>query len=131
VVIVADTNVWARSFLGDEPRQATRARKALARARTREGVFVPLVVMAELSWVLKSAGWERARVLKTLESLLHTRGVTPEAPQIVQNAIDKARQPGRVGFADHLIAAVGFANGCREAMTFDAGFAKSPRVRAL
>jgi predicted nucleic-acid-binding protein len=130
MVIVADTNVWARSFLGDEPRQSIRARKALATARNHEGVFIPLVVMAELSWVLRSAGWERVRVLKTVESLLHTRGVTSESPQLVQEAIDNTRK-GRGGFADHLITAVGFAQGCREALTFDVRFAKTPKVRLL
>lgn len=130
-MIVADTNVWARAFLGDDPRQCPRARKALAAARTREGVFVPLVVMAELSWVLRGAKWERERVLKTLDSLLQTRGVVPEAPHLVRQAIDKTREGGRGGFADHLIAQVGFANGCREAVTFDALFAKAAKVRKL
>lgn len=61
-MIVADTNVWARAFLGDDPQPPPRARRALAAARSKEGVFVPLVVMAELSWVLRGARWDRARV---------------------------------------------------------------------
>ncbi len=130
-MIVADTDVWARALLGDDPRQCPRARKALAAARNREGVFVPLVVVAELSWVLRGAKWERERVLKTIESLLQTRGVVPEAPYLVRQAIDKTREGGRGGFADHLIAQVGFANGCREAITFDALFAKAAKVRKL
>ena len=52
-MIVADTNIWARALLGDDPAQSPRARQALAGARGREGVFVPLVVLAELSWVLE------------------------------------------------------------------------------
>ena len=48
-MIVVDTNIWARAFLGDHPDQAPRARQALASARRKEGVFVPLVVLAELS----------------------------------------------------------------------------------
>lgn len=130
-MIVADTNVWARAFLGDDPRQSPKARRALATARSQEGVFIPLVVMAELSWVLRGAKWERDRVLKALDSLLQTRGVTPEAPQLVRAAIDATRQGGQGGFADHLIAQVGFANGCREALTFDALFGKAERVRHL
>jgi predicted nucleic-acid-binding protein len=131
MVIVVDTNVWARALLGDHPGQSPRARQALAAARSREGVFVPVVVLAELSWVLRAARWERARVLKSLESLLHTRGVTTETPQVVQAAIDATREGGRGGFADHLIAQVGFAHGCREAVTFDALFGKGERVRRL
>jgi len=130
-VIVADTNVWARAFLGDDPQQSPRARRALAMARSKEGVFIPLVVMAELSWVLRGAKWDRDRILGTLDSLLQTRGVTAEAPQLVRIAIDATKKGGRGGFADHLIAQVGFANGCREAITFDAPFAKADKVRRL
>lgn len=130
-MIVADTNVWARALLGDDAEQSPKARKALAAARSREGVFVPLVVMAELSWVLRSARWERERVLKALESLTQTRGVSPEAPQVVRKAIESTRDGGRGGFADHLIAEVGFANGCRSAITFDALFSKAARVSKL
>jgi predicted nucleic-acid-binding protein len=130
-VIVVDTNIWARALLGDDPGQSSRARQALAAARSKEGVFVPLVVLAELSWVLRAAGWERERVLKALESLLHTRGVTTEAPHIVEAAVDATRQGGRGGFADHVIAQVGFANGCREALTFDGLFGRGERVRRL
>ena len=131
MVIVADSNVWARAFLGDDPQQSPRARKALAAARSKEGVFIPLVVMAELSWVLRGAKWDRDRVLRTLDSLLRTRGVTPEAPQLVRTAVDATKKGGRGGFADHLIAQVGFANGCREAITFDAQFGKAEKVRRL
>jgi predicted nucleic-acid-binding protein len=131
VVIVAGTNVWARALLGDDPQQSPKARRALATARSKEGVFIPLVVMAELSWVLRGAKWERERVLKTLDRLLRTRGVTPEVPDLVRAAIDATKRGGRGGFADHLIAQVGFANGCREAVTFDALFGKAEKVRRL
>ena len=130
-MIVADTNVWARALLSDDPGQSPRARQALAGARSKDGVFVPLVVLAELSWVLRAARWERERVLRALESLLHTRGVTTETPQVVQAAIDATRKGGRGGFADHLIAQVGFANGCREALTFDGVFGRGEKVRRL
>ncbi len=130
-MIVADTNIWARALLGDDPSQSSRARQALAAARGKEGVFVPMVVLAELSWVLRAARWDRERVLKALESLLHTRDVTPEGPQVVQAAIDATRKGGRGGFADHLIAQVGFANGCHEALTFDVVFSRGRRIRRL
>lgn len=130
-MIVADTNVWARALLADHAEQSTRARQALAHARSKEGVFVPLVVLAELSWVLRAAGWERDRVLKTVDSLLRMRGVTPETPQVVRAAIDATRAGGKGGFADQLIAEVGFAHGCSAALTFDAVFAKSKKVRKL
>jgi predicted nucleic-acid-binding protein len=128
-VIVADTNVWARAFLNDEAPQAQRARRALAEARSRGGVFLPLIVLAELSWVLRSR-WGAERVLSTLESLTRTRGVTVEAPDLARHACKSARAAGG-GFADHLIAQVGFANGATQVITFDEKFARTPKIKLL
>jgi predicted nucleic-acid-binding protein len=129
-VVVADTNVWARAYLNDDQAQAAKARKALAEARAQGGVFVPLIVLAELAWVLRGA-WERERVLAAIEHMLETLGVAVESPFLVQEAIDATRQGGSGGFADHLIAQVGFANGAREAITFDTKFGKAKRVKRL
>ena len=128
-MIVADTNVWARAYLNDDVPQARQARKALVEARSKGGVFVPLIVMAELAWVLRSR-WERERVLVTLENLLQTRGVTVESPALVQDALEASRA-GKGGFADQLIAQVGFANGATEMVIFDDKFARSANVRRL
>jgi predicted nucleic-acid-binding protein len=130
VMIVADTNVWARACLNDDELQAGKARKALEEARTAGGVFVPLIVLAELAWVLRSK-WERSRVLATLDSLLQTQGVQVESPGIVREALDACRQPGKAGFADHLVAMVGFKNGAQEVLTFDLKFGKGLNVRTL
>jgi predicted nucleic-acid-binding protein len=126
---VADTNLWARALLNDDASQSRKARKALAEARSTGGVFVPLIVLAELTWVLR-ARWERDRVLSALESLLLTRGVTVESPTLALNALETTRR-GQGGFADHLITAVGFANGAKEVITFDEKFSKSPKVRRV
>ena len=128
-MIVADTNVWARAFLNDDVPQARTARKALAAARSRGGIFVPLIVMAELAWVLRSK-WDRESVLVSLANLLQTRGVTVETPALVQQALEASRA-GKGGFADKLIAQVGFANGAGEVITFDEKFSRSTKVRRL
>lgn len=125
-MVVADINLWARAFLNDD---ASQSRKALAEARSRGGVFVPLIVMAELAWVLRGR-WERDRVLSTLESLLLTRGVTVEAPMLAFKALEVTRE-GQGGFADHLIAEVGFANSASEVITFDGKFSKSAKIRQI
>lgn len=128
-MIVADTNLWARAFLNDDASQSRKARKALMEARSKGGVFVPLIVLAELAWVLRQK-WDRDRVLSTLESLLLTRGVTVESPSLALNALTATRK-GQGGFADHLIAEVGFAFGASEVITFDDQFSKSPRIRRI
>ena len=128
-MLVADTNVWARAHLNDDAVQAQKARKALAEAQAQGGVFVPVLVLAELAWVLR-ARWARERILTALESLLQTRGVTVESPSLVQSAIDATRQGGG-GFPDHLIAQVGFAHGATAILTFEKKFAKTKQVRYL
>lgn len=128
-MLAADTNVWARAYLNDDAAQASKARSALAKARSEEGVFVPVLVLAELSWVLRSR-WEREKVLKTIEGLLQTRGVSVEYPALARRALEAAHK-GRVGFADHLIAEVAFEFGAREVITFDRDFGRKPHVRRL
>lgn len=129
-MIAADTNVWARAFLNDDPAQARKARAALMSARSHGGIFVPLVVLAELSWVLRGGKWEREKILAAIENLTRTRGVFVESPAVVLDAI-RASRSGSVGFADHLISQVSFAAGASEIITFDKNFARYPRVRRL
>lgn len=128
-MVAADTNVWARALLNDEPAQARKARAALAEARSAGGVFVPLLVVAELSWVLR-ARWERARVLDALEGLLQTRGVTVEQAAVAWKALEASRKSA-VGFADHLIAEISFGSGADEVITFDKAFGRVAGVRRV
>jgi predicted nucleic-acid-binding protein len=129
-MVVADTNVWARAHLNDDKAQARKARQALAEAQGKGGVFVPLLVLAELAWVLRGR-WERERVLEVLDAMLQIRGVVVESPTLVREAIEAARAGGSGGFADHLIAQVGFAHGARGIITFDDKFGKAARVHRL
>ena len=108
----------------DEPAQTRKARSALAEARSAGGVFLPLLVLAELSWVLRGR-WERERVLNTLQGLLQARSVTVESPVIAWKALQTARNSA-AGFADHLIAEICFASGADEVITFDKAFSRKP-----
>ncbi len=128
-MLAADTNVWARALLEDDKAQAAKAKAALAQARSAGGIFVPLLVLAELSWVLRSR-WEREKVIDTLDGMLRTRGVQVESPALARKSLDAARS-GTAGFADHLIAEISFAAGANEILTFDKAFARQPRVRRL
>jgi predicted nucleic-acid-binding protein len=128
-MLAADTNVWARAYLNDEPAQARKARAALAEARSAGGVFVPLLVLAELAWVLRGR-WDRTKVVDTIEGLLQTRGVTVESAAVARNALEACRK-GAVGFADHLIAEIAFGAGADEVITFDKAFGRVAGVRRL
>ena len=128
-MIAADTNLWARAYLNDDPVQSRKSRSALAAARSVDGVFVPLLVLAELSWVLRGR-WDRERVLSTIENLLRTRGVIVESSTLAWRALEASRK-GAVGFADHLIREVAFESGANEVITFDKAFGRTPGVRRL
>ena len=128
-MLTADTNVWARALLNDDQAQTKKARSALAQARSRDGVFIPLIVLAELSWVLRGR-WEKERVLDAINGLLRARGVTVESPGVARKALEAARN-GATGFADHLIAEVSFEAGVKEIITFDKAFGRLSRVRRL
>ena len=128
-MIAADTNVWARAYLNDDPVQTGKARAALAAGRSAGGVFVPLLVLAELSWVLRGR-WDREKVLSTIESLLQTRGVAVESPALAWRVLESSRK-GAVGFADHLIREVAIESGASEVITFDKAFGRVPGVRRL
>ena len=128
-MVAVDTNVWARAYLNDDAAQARKARAALAKARSDDGIFVPLMVLAELSWVLRRH-WEREQVLNAVEGLMRTRGVVIESPAVAQKALEGARK-GSAGFADHLIAEISFEAGVIEVITFDKAFGRLPRARLL
>lgn len=128
-MIAADTNVWARAYLNDDPVQTGKSRSALAAARSAGGVYVPLLVLAELSWVLRGR-WDREKVLSTIEGLLRTRGVVVESSALAWRVLEASRK-GAVGFADHLIREVALESGASEVITFDKAFGRIPGVRRL
>lgn len=128
-MITADTNVWARAYLNDDEAQARKARNAIKKACLGGGVFVPLIVLAELYWVLKNK-WTRERALDTIERLLETDGVVVESPTLAAKALEESRACA-AGFADLLIAQISFAGGAGEIITFDKAFGRMPRVRRL
>jgi predicted nucleic-acid-binding protein len=128
-MIAADTNLWARAYLNDDATQTRKARAAIKEACETDGIFIPLLVLAELAWVLRSR-WERDRVLDTLEEIFKVDGVVVESRTVAERALAASRASA-AGFADLLIAEVSFAAGAGEILTFDKAFAKQPHVRRL
>ncbi len=128
-MIAADTNIWARAYLNDDAAQSKTARAAIKTACETDGVFVPLLVLAELAWVLRSR-WERERVLQTLEEIFKTDGVVVESRNAAEKALATAHASA-VGFADLLIAEVSFSASVNAIITFDKVFGRQPRARRL
>jgi len=67
-----DTNVLVRYLVEDEAAQSAAARRLIRSAvRTNEALFVPVTVMLELEWVLRSSfGFTKPDVVLALSQLL-------------------------------------------------------------
>lgn len=129
-MFAADTNVLARFVLGDDPVQlaavVARFEKIHAAGET---VLVHAVVLAELSWVLKSLhGYSRAEVAGALGGLLDAPlFALPDRPEVAEAIRLYARGPA--DFADYLILELARAEGARTLLTFDGNLLKNAHCR--
>jgi predicted nucleic-acid-binding protein len=127
-VAAFDTNVLVRVLVGDDPAQTKKAERAFeVHAGGAEGVYISLVVVAELAWVLTAAyRWDRAAIHGRLSRLVRTRGVVLEDLELVESALD-AYLVGKADLADYLI--LGKARSVsEELLTFDKRLAREPGV---
>jgi len=115
-----DTNVLVRFLAGDDAKQTAQAKALMQRAaRTGESLFVPLTVMLELEWVLRSRyEYPKEQVLATLSSLLETRELVFQDEAAVEHALHYYRR-NRVDFAECLHLGCAAAAGRLPLITFD------------
>lgn len=126
-----DTSVLVRVLAGDDPVQTRKAEAAFVAHAGREGVFISLVVLAELYRVLSSAyEWERDTLHERLSALIRTEGVVVEELELVQRALDQF-ETGKAGLADYLILERARGSGGGELVTFDKTLAKERQVTLL
>lgn len=79
------------------------AERAFLEHAKGQGIFVSMVVLAEVTWVLSAAyEWDRATIHDRLSRLVRTRGVILEELELVEGAL---AQPavGPADFADYLV----------------------------
>ncbi|MGV3730204.1 MAG: type II toxin-antitoxin system VapC family toxin [Sphingopyxis sp.] len=109
----ADTNVLVRAMLGDDDVQSPIAHRIL-----QGEIFVPLTVLLETGWVLKSsARLDRAQIAEMLATFVQLPNVQVDDLDAVLAALTAYAKGG--DFADHihLVASKGVA----AFMTFDRG----------
>lgn len=112
-----DTNVVVRYLIGDDPRQAARARAAVDEGN----VFVGTTVLLESDWVLRSVyGLASEEVAAALRAFSGLPGVTVEDPNLLMRALDRTEMG--MDFADALH--LGAAAHCESMLTFDRGFVR-------
>jgi predicted nucleic-acid-binding protein len=130
VVTAFDTNVLVRVIVGDDPTQTKKAERAFVHHARSDGVFVSLVVLAEIGWVLAAAyGWEHDAIHERLALLVRTRGVVVEELELVEAALTRFRS-GKADLADYLIAGRAASEGA-ELVTFDKRLGREDGVRLL
>lgn len=129
-MIALDTNVLVRVLVGDEPVQTKRAERAFVEHAKGDGVFVSLVVLAEVAWVLSGAyEWDRPTIHGRLSRLARTRGVICEELELVETALEEYRV-GKADFADYVIVGRSRSAGA-ELITFDKRLAREVGVKLL
>jgi predicted nucleic-acid-binding protein len=127
-----DTNVLVGYVVEDDAAQLAVARRLISRC-VRQGLalFVPVTVVLELEWVLRSNfAFPKDDVLLTLSSLLSAAELSFESEQALELALQLFRK-GSADFADCLHIALATQAGEQPLWTFDKGAAKVSGAQLL
>jgi predicted nucleic-acid-binding protein len=117
-VLAIDTNVIVRYLTDDHPEQSPRARAIIDGGP----VFVPVTVVLETEWVLRSAyDYDRADVVEALRAFGGLPTVSIEDADKVAGALDLAMRG--LDFADALH--LGRSGQCDGFVTFDRRLTKA------
>ena len=127
-----DTNVLVRYIVQDDAAQLAAAKRLISRL-VGDGItlFVPVTVVLELEWVLRSS-FEFAKddVLRTLSSLFSAAELTFESERALEVALQLFRE-GSADFADCLHVALATQAGEQPLWTFDKGASKVSGARLM
>ena len=127
-----DTNVLVRYIVQDDAAQLAAAKRLISRC-VADGstLFVPVTVVLELEWVLRSGfAFGKDDVLVTLSSLLSAAELSFESERALEVALQLFRK-GSADFADCLHVALAAQAGEQPRGTFDKGAAKVSGAQLL
>ena len=118
-----DTNVIVRFLTADDAAQAAVARRAIEAG----DIFIPMTVLLETEWVLRSGyGFSSDAIAASLAGLAGLPGVAVEDPLALASALDG--MAGGMDFAAALHLAM--ADGCIAFLSFDLKLAKAATGRS-
>lgn len=114
-----DTNVVIRLLTDDEPAQRQAALRFGERLGKDYVAFLPLIVLVELDWALRTQlGFPKPAVIGAIRMLLQTRGLTVQDHGLVVQAL-RLVEKQNADFADALISLSARESGCDATKTFD------------
>ena len=127
-----DTNVLVRFLVQDDAVQGAAATRLIQGAvLSGSALFVPVTVLLELEWVLRSAfGFDKPTVMQAMFGLLGSFELGFESEGAVEAALWQYSQHS-ADFADCLHAALAGQAGEQPLWTFDRAAAKLPGAALL
>jgi predicted nucleic-acid-binding protein len=127
-----DTNILVRLLVRDDAIQTDLAASLLERhARKSEALLVPVSVMLELEWVLRSRyKFSKAEVIRTFTGLLASIELVFESEAALEQAL-ASYEDGAADFGEFLHLALAQQGQALPFWTFDAKASKAPGTRLL
>lgn len=127
-----DTNVLVRLVVRDDARQSTVVLKALAQyAKRQQTLLVPITVVLELEWVLRSHyKFGKADFIRTLNALLGTVELVFEAEDALEQSLS-TYEDGNADFPDCLHIALCQKVAALPFLTFDSKASKVDGAKLL
>jgi predicted nucleic-acid-binding protein len=127
-----DTNVLVRYLVQDDEEQLAAAKKLIRAAlRAGETLYIPITVMLELEWVLRSGfGFNKEQVSTTIASLLATVELTFESELAIEIALALYNKHS-ADFADCVHIALSHVAGEHPLWTFDRAASKVKGAKLL
>ena len=115
-----DTNVLVRLITRDDSRQTTSAENFI-----EKGAWVPVLALAEATWVLATVYELSSKELaRAIEMLLNHRDLVLQDAETVAGALDLFRAKPSLGFSDCLMLQLARRAGHLPLGTFDRNLAK-------
>ena len=126
-MIGIDTNVLVRILVADDAEQTATACCLLEEAEAEgAAVFVPVVVVVETAWVLRSVyRLDRREISAALAAVMASDQIEVESSDVVFRALH-AYESGRADLADHVAREATLAAGGQALVTFDAAARSEP-----
>jgi len=126
--VVIDTNLLVRYLTEDDPQKANAVHVLLNRAGKGElRILIPLIVVAELVWVLESSYRMIAdEIAKLVEAILNTPGIDVQDKGMIKAALSLYRTK-EIDLIDAWIIQFAKVKGARKIYTFDKKHFKDTR----